>query len=97
MEKLFDITERCAVAELDADDLALVRKAYWDLKDVEELKQHFYELSYALDSHSAGKEYEELRRTHYENIDWMENKGLEEEYYKVFFEHIKNKGMKNDY
>lgn len=63
-------------------------------EEVEELKNHLYELSYALDSFSARKEYEELRRTHHENIYWMENKGLEEEYYKVLFEHIKTRENK---
>lgn len=55
----------------------------------EELKQHLYELSYALDSQSAGKDYIALRRTHYDNIKWLQEHGLTEEYYKVLFAHIK--------
>lgn len=55
----------------------------------EELKQHIYELSYALDTHSAGKDYIALRRTHYNNIEWLQKNGLTEEYYGVLFAHIK--------
>ncbi len=55
----------------------------------EELKQHIYELSYALDNYSAGKDYVALRRTHYDNIEWLQKHGLTEEYYKVLFAHIK--------
>jgi hypothetical protein len=55
----------------------------------EELKQHLYELSYALDSQSAGKNYAALRRTHYDNIEWLIKNGLAEEYYKVLFARIK--------
>lgn len=55
----------------------------------EELKHHLYELSLALDMYSAGKDYVALRRTHYNNIEWLQNKGLTEEYYNVLFAHIK--------
>lgn len=55
----------------------------------EELKQHLYELSYALDNYSAGKDYVALRRTHYDNIEWLQKHGLTEEYYEVLFAHIK--------
>lgn len=55
----------------------------------EELKEHLYELSYALDSYSAGKDYVALRRTHYDNIEWLQKHGLTEEYYNVLFAHIK--------
>lgn len=54
----------------------------------EELKQHIYELSYALDNYSAGKDYVALRRTHYDNIKWLHKHGLTEEYYEVLFAHI---------
>ena len=54
-----------------------------------ELKQHLYELSYALDNYSAGKDYVMLRRTHYDNIEWLQKHGLTEEYYEVLFSHIK--------
>ena len=55
----------------------------------EELKQHLYELSYALDSYSVGKDYIALRRTHYDNINWLQEHGLADEYYNVLFAHIK--------
>lgn len=55
----------------------------------EELKQHIYNLSYALDTYSAGKDFVALRRTHYENIDWLHKHGLTDEYYNVLFAHIK--------
>ena len=56
---------------------------------IEELKEHLYELSYALDNHSAGKDYVALRRTHYDNIEWLQKHGLADEYYNVLFAHIK--------
>lgn len=56
-----------------------------------DLRQHLFELSYALDSYSAGKDYVALRRTHYENIEWLHKNDLTEEYYKVLFEHIKER------
>ncbi len=56
-----------------------------------ELKQHLYELSYALDAYSAGKDYVALRRTHYDNIEWLQKHGLTDEYYEVLFAHIKKK------
>ena len=55
----------------------------------EVLKQHLYELSYALDNYSAGKDYMALRRTHYDNIEWLQKHGLTDEYYNVLFAHIK--------
>lgn len=55
----------------------------------EVLKQHLYELSYALDSQSAGKDFIALRRTHYDNIEWLQKHGLTDEYYEVLFNHIK--------
>ena len=56
--------------------------------DNEELLQHLYELSYALDTYSAGKDYVSLRRTHCDNIKWLNDHGLTEDYYKVLFAHI---------
>lgn len=56
----------------------------------EELLQHLYELSYALDNYSAGKDYVALRKTHYDNIKWLSKHGLTEDYYKVFFAHIQS-------
>lgn len=59
----------------------------------EELLQHLYELSYALDNYSAGKDYVALRKTHYDNIKWLNDNGLTKDYYKVLFAHIQeNKG-----
>lgn len=55
----------------------------------EELKMHIYELSLALDMYSAGKDYINLRKTHYNNLEWLQQKGLTEEYYNVLFTHIK--------
>ena len=55
----------------------------------EELKNHLFELSLALDKYSAGKDYVSLRATHYANIKWLHEHGLTEEYYKVLFEDIK--------
>lgn len=54
----------------------------------EELKQHIYSLSLALDTYSAGKDYAALRRTHYDNIKWLNEHGLTDEYYKILFAHI---------
>ena len=54
-----------------------------------ELKKHLYELSYALDCYSAGKDYVKLRRTHYDNIEWLQKNGLTSEYYDVLFSHIR--------
>lgn len=54
----------------------------------EELKDHIYELSEALDRYSARKDYVALRRTHYENIEWLKEHGLTNEYYNVLFAHI---------
>lgn len=54
----------------------------------EEILQHLYEISYALDNYSAGKDYVSLRRTHYDNIKWLDDYGLTKGYYKVLFAHI---------
>ena len=51
----------------------------------EELKQHLYQLSSDLDRFSAGKDYVALRKTHYDNIEWLHKNGLTNEYYKVLF------------
>lgn len=54
----------------------------------EELIQHIFELSFALDSQSAGKDYVSLRSTHYQNQKWIHDKGLQEEYYQYFVKQI---------
>lgn len=54
----------------------------------EELKQHIFELSFALDDQSAGKDFVRLRRTHYENQKWIHDNGLSEEYYQYFVKKI---------
>ena len=54
----------------------------------EELIQHIFELSFALDSQSAGKDYVSLRSTHYQNQKWIHDKGLQEEYYQYFIKQI---------
>lgn len=61
----------------------------------EELKDHIYELSIALDTYSAGKDYVALRRTHYANIEWLHENGLMDEYYNVLFAHIKKEKEKS--
>ena len=48
------------------------------------IKKQLFKLSYALDSQSAGKDYVALRNTHYENVQWLHNHGLSEEYYDYF-------------
>ena len=64
----------------------------------EVLKQHLYELSYALDNYSARKDYVALRITHYDNIEWLQKHGLTHEYYEVLLAHIKDRklGIKNE-
>lgn len=54
----------------------------------DELIQHIFELSFALDSQSAGKDYVSLRNTHYQNQKWIHDKGLQEEYYEFFVKKI---------
>lgn len=60
----------------------------------EELKDHIYELSEALDRYSAGKDYVALRRVHYENIEWLQKNGLTNEYYNVLFANIEKEREK---
>lgn len=55
----------------------------------EEFKQHLFELSFALDSQSAGTDFLSLRRTHYLNQEWIHDNGLLEEYYQYFIKQIK--------
>lgn len=62
------------------------------MADLEELKQHIFELSYALDSQSSGKDYVALRNTHYDNQIWIHDNGLQEEYYKYFYSKFKEEG-----
>ena len=52
----------------------------------DELIKHIFELSFALDSQSAGKDYMALRNTHYQNQKWIHDKGLQEKYYQFFAE-----------
>lgn len=54
----------------------------------EELIRHIFELSFALDSQSAGRDYVSLRSTHYQNQRWIHDKGLQEEYYQFFIKQI---------
>ena len=55
------------------------------MADLEELKKHLFELSYALDSQTCEKDYVALRRTHFDNQIWIHDNGLQEEYYKYFY------------
>lgn len=57
--------------------------------EIKELLNHIFELSFALDSQSAGRDFLSLRRTHYNNLNWIHENGLTDEYYKYFFEKIK--------
>ena len=62
---------------------------YKEIKGVlEEIKQHLFELSVALDYYSAGKDYVSLRKTHYDNIEWINNHDLGEDYYRVLLNRI---------
>lgn len=60
----------------------------------EELINHLIELSFALDSQSAEKDYLSLRRTHYNNIQWFYDNGLDNEYYKYVFSELQ--GAQNE-
>ena len=55
---------------------------------IDDLKRHIFELSFALDSQSAGKDYVSLRNTHYQNQKWIHDNGLQEEYYQFFVKRI---------
>ena len=55
---------------------------------LEELKEQLFKLSYELDSYSAGKDYVSLRRSHYKNVQWLHDIGLQEEYYQYFLKRI---------
>lgn len=63
--------------------------------EIDEINQHMFKLSVALDKYSAGKDYVALRKTHYDNIQWLQQHGLAEEYYKVLFADIK-RSREND-
>ena len=54
----------------------------------DELIKHIFELSFALDSQSAAKDYMSLRNTHYQNQKWIHDKGLQEKYYQFFIKRI---------
>lgn len=53
-----------------------------------ELINHYLELSLKLDQLSAQKDYEGLRKLHHDNINWMNENGLTDDYYQVFFNHL---------
>ena len=55
------------------------------VSQIQELKQHLFELSFALDCQSCAKDYAALRDTHYDNMNWIIDNGLWDEYYKRFF------------
>ena len=55
----------------------------------DELINHIFELSFALDTQSAGKDFLSLRRTHYNNQKWIHDHGYQEEYYKFFINRLK--------
>ena len=55
----------------------------------EELKLKLFEVMFAMDSMSAGKDFVGLRNKHYSNQIWLHNKGLQEEYYDYFVGQLK--------
>lgn len=62
----------------------------------DDVLQHLLELSYTLDKYSAGKDYIELRKAHYKNIEWLHNHGLTDMYYDVLFGQIKDEKEKSN-
>lgn len=60
----------------------------------EELIQHIFELSFAIDNYSAANDYAALRKTHYENVQWLHDNGFQEEYYHFFIKAIKEQRRK---
>ena len=54
----------------------------------DELLDHIFELSFALDTQSAGKDFLSLRRTHYDNQRWIHDNGYQEEYYQFFIKRL---------
>lgn len=52
--------------------------------ELEKLLTHIFELSYALDTQSAGKDFLSLRTTHYDNQEWIHDNGYQEKYYQYF-------------
>ena len=65
------------------------------LKSLDKIKQHLFQISYDLDNQSVREDYGALRKTHYKNIEWMQDQGLGEDYYKYFFKRF-NQGRKTD-
>ena len=63
--------------------------------ETNELKQHIYDLSLAIDKYSISKDYIALRRTHHDNIEWLQQNGLAEEYYEVLLADIKRSRENN--
>lgn len=62
----------------------MTKKDEYFIRIIEDLKKHLFELSFALDSQSAGKDFIALRKTHYDNVTWLHDNGLQEEYYQYF-------------
>lgn len=58
----------------------------------EDLKRQLFELSFTLDCESAGKNYIALRNAHYNNVRWLHDNGLSEEYYHFFVNKMKEAG-----
>ena len=77
----------CNECKLNEEERHLYDEENGEVMD--ELKQQLFELSFALDSQSAGKDYIALRRTHYDNIQWLHDHGLQEEYYQFWVEKLK--------
>ena len=55
----------------------------------DELITHIFELTFALDTQSAGKDYISLRQTHYNNQKWIHDNGYQEEYYQFFIKKLR--------
>lgn len=82
-EDAFDVIESLDV------DAVIERLPDGAITHNDDALQHLLELSYTLDKYSAGKDYIELRKAHYKNIEWLHNHGLTDMYYDVLFGQIK--------
>lgn len=58
---------------------------------MKELKKHLFDLSIAIDKYSVAHDYKALRETHYNNMSWIEDAGLMEEYYKEWLKDMNDR------
>lgn len=52
------------------------------------VKEKLYEVMFALDSKSANRDLVAIRKCHYDNMKWLHDVGLQEEYYQYFVKHL---------